>query len=81
MDGALTMGMLVAFQSLMASFIDPINQLVSMGKKIQEVQGDMNRLDDVLQYRSDPRLDTTASPQHQARPPQGNWRGMWNCAT
>lgn len=57
MDGYMTMGMLVAFQSLMASFIDPINQLVSMGKKIQEVKGDMNRLDDVLQYRSDPQLN------------------------
>lgn len=68
MDGALTIGMLVAFQSLMASFIDPINQLVSMGKKIQEVQGDMNRLDDVLQYRSDPRLDTAAQPKPPGLP-------------
>ncbi|WP_223907367.1 NHLP family bacteriocin export ABC transporter peptidase/permease/ATPase subunit [Rhodoferax lithotrophicus] len=75
MDGALTMGMLVAFQSLMASFIDPINQLVSMGKKIQEVQGDMNRLDDVLQYRSDPRLDTTAQPPTSGQAPAGQLEG------
>lgn len=75
MDGALTMGMLVAFQSLMASFIDPINQLVSMGKKIQEVQGDMNRLDDVLQYRSDPRLDTSAQPPTPAQSPAPQLEG------
>ncbi|MDD2923568.1 NHLP family bacteriocin export ABC transporter peptidase/permease/ATPase subunit [Rhodoferax sp.] len=75
MDGALTMGMLVAFQSLMASFIDPINQLVAMGKKIQEVQGDMNRLDDVLQYRSEPRLDSAAQPQTPAQTPAPQLEG------
>lgn len=57
MDGHMTMGMLVAFQSLMSSFIDPVNHLVSMGKKMQEVTGDMNRLDDVLQYGRDPQLE------------------------
>lgn len=56
MDGHLTMGMLVAFQSLMASFIGPINQLVATSAKIQEMQGDMNRLDDVLKYPYDPHI-------------------------
>jgi NHLM bacteriocin system ABC transporter peptidase/ATP-binding protein len=51
MDGGMSMGMLVAFQSLMLSFVNPVNQLVTLGGRMQEVEGDMNRLDDVLQYK------------------------------
>ena len=50
MDGDMTLGMLVAFLYLMSNFIRPVNQLVSMGSKIQEMEGDMNRIDDVLNY-------------------------------
>jgi len=48
----MTIGMLVAFQSLMTSFTTPVTEIVGMGAELQEVEGEMNRLDDVLQYPS-----------------------------
>jgi len=62
MEGRLSMGQLVAFQSLMASFMAPINQLVELGGTLQEAQGDLSRLDDVLQYPPDPQTDSPAAP-------------------
>lgn len=53
-DGHLTIGMLAAFQALMAAFISPVNKMVDLGSTLQEVRGDMNRLDDVLQAKLDP---------------------------
>lgn len=54
MDGHLTMGMLVAFQSLMGSFMGPVTSLVGLGAQIQQLEGGMNRLDDVLNNEVDP---------------------------
>ncbi len=54
MDGEMTIGMLVAFQSLMASFLAPFNSIIQLGTELQTLQGDMNRLDDVMRYREDP---------------------------
>jgi len=50
MDGQMTLGMLVAFLFLMTNFIRPVNELVSMGSLLQETEGDMSRIDDVLNY-------------------------------
>ena len=71
MDGFLTMGALVAFQSLMQSFLRPVNNLVGLGGRLQELSGDMNRLDDVLKYKRDPLLQDDAKPGGTASPAVG----------
>ena len=62
MDGDLTMGMLLAFQMLMGMFLAPLNSLVSLGGTIQEMDGGMKRLDDVLRYPRDPAWGAAPSP-------------------
>jgi NHLM bacteriocin system ABC transporter peptidase/ATP-binding protein len=62
-NGQLTMGLLVAFQSLMVSFLEPVNQMVNLGGRLQEAEGDLNRLDDVLRHETDPQIGTMVSVQ------------------
>lgn len=52
MDGQLSLGALIAFQSLMASFSAPVDKLVNLGSMLQTTKGDMNRIDDVLKYKN-----------------------------
>jgi NHLM bacteriocin system ABC transporter peptidase/ATP-binding protein len=59
MSGELTIGMLVAYQTLLSSFTRPLNAFVQFGSDMQELQADMNRLDDVLRYPPDPQYKQT----------------------
>jgi NHLM bacteriocin system ABC transporter peptidase/ATP-binding protein len=59
MDGKLTMGDLVAFQALLQSFSMPIRNLTQLGSTIQQLEGDMSRLDDVQRYEIDPQTIET----------------------
>jgi NHLM bacteriocin system ABC transporter peptidase/ATP-binding protein len=52
-DGDLTIGTLVAFQSLAISFIQPFNDFVSLGTQIQDAQSGLNKLEDVLKNPPD----------------------------
>ena len=49
-EGSLTLGSLVAFQSLMASFSEPITTLVNQIGNLQTIKGGLERLEDVYNY-------------------------------
>ncbi len=49
-DGAITVGLLVAFQSLLAALSRPVTQLTNLGERLQEIMADINRLHDVERY-------------------------------
>lgn len=70
LDGFLTVGMLIMFQSLLASFGEPVSRIVDLGGKLQEAQGDLGRLDDVLRCPVDVSFDSAlpsnASPGEKA---------------
>lgn len=70
LDGYMTVGMLVAFQSLMSSFMEPVEQLLWMGSSLQEVKGELNRLDDVLRYPPDANLDRQRTAESDNLPPR-----------
>lgn len=71
-EGQMSVGMLVAFQSLMASFTQPVDNLMGLAGKYQEAQGDMARLDDVMRYPLDPGF--AGGPTAPA-PPGGKLQG------
>ena len=53
MEGAMTAGMFMAFQSLMGSFQAPVNALVGLGSTLQTTEMQMQRLNDVRCYEVD----------------------------
>jgi ATP-binding cassette subfamily C protein len=54
MDGYLTIGMLIAYQGLVANFARPMSDLFNVLEKVQRLRGDLQRLDDVLNCAPDP---------------------------
>lgn len=58
-NGQLTAGMLVAYTSLLDSFTDPVNSLVSFVQKIQTLKSDMSRVEDIMNYEQDGKFRQT----------------------
>ena len=73
LDGALSVGGLVAFQLLARSFSAPIEGLVRFAAELQTIKGDLIRLDDVLQHEPDARAlrGMEEPPPEAPRPPRG----------
>ena len=59
-DGSLTIGQLVAFQGLLLSFVTPLGMLVSAADQFQSLRGQLEQLNDVTTYPSDPKARSLA---------------------
>lgn len=70
MNGALTIGMLVALQSLSASFTGPVVALTGLTARFQEVRSFTERIEDVQSYPADP-LCATGRPETLDMLPKG----------
>lgn len=53
MKGEFTVGMIMAFQGFLSSFISPATTLISAGQILQEMRTDMERIEDVMKYPTD----------------------------
>ena len=53
MQGKFTVGMVMAFQGFLSSFMAPALTFVSAGQTLQEMRTQMERVDDVMEYPTD----------------------------
>ena len=63
MQGDFTVGMIMAFQGFLSSFVAPAMTLVSAGQTLQEMRTQMERVDDVMEYPDDHVFDENNSSE------------------
>ena len=54
MQGKFTLGMIMLFQGFLNSFMSPAMMIISAGQSLQEMRTEMERVEDVMQYPTDP---------------------------
>lgn len=58
-NGIFTIGALMAFQSFMSLFLTPVGSLVNSIQSFQDLSGSVERVDDVLKYKTDVEFNIT----------------------
>ena len=53
MSGEFSAGMLLAFQGLLSSFMQPVESVIKLGQQVEEMRTSMERVQDVLEYPAD----------------------------
>ena len=61
-DGALTIGGLVALQALLASLVEPVNALVQQAASFLAIKGNLFRIEDVFNYPARPLVPIERAP-------------------
>ena len=69
MDGLMSVGIFVAFQSLMQNFQVPVERITAMSQDIQQTSSQMMKINDVYRYPLDPEKTLTAETM-KAIPPK-----------
>ena len=69
MDGLMSVGIFVAFQSLMQNFQAPVERITAMSQDIQQTSSQMMKINDVYRYPLDPEKTLTAETM-KALPPK-----------
>lgn len=54
MNGRFTLGMIMAFMGYLDSFTAPATELITTSQSLQEMRTQMERIEDVMNYRTDP---------------------------
>lgn len=65
LDGNFTIGMLMAFQGFLSSFLSPVNQLVGVGQAFIEMRSQMERVEDVMNYKPDVPTAEESGPEEE----------------
>ena len=75
LDGVFTIGMILAFQGFTSSFLAPVTQLVGVGESFITMRSDMERVEDVMNYKTDVADDTQPSLTPSPPPEAGKLLG------
>ncbi len=72
MKGEFTLGMVMAFDGFLASFMGPAESLISAGQTLQEMRSQMERVDDVMNYPEDKNVLERKTEKEDYSKLQGN---------
>ncbi|MBE5825149.1 MAG: NHLP family bacteriocin export ABC transporter peptidase/permease/ATPase subunit [Butyrivibrio sp.] len=72
LNGDFSVGMITAFQGILQSFMGPATTLTNAGQTILEMRTEMERVEDVMQYRNDEYADRGDDDTHVFEKLSGN---------
>ncbi len=72
MNGQFTIGAITAFQGILGNFMGPASTLTNAGQTILEMRTEMERVEDVMQYRTDEYADREDDDSHEFKKLSGN---------
>lgn len=67
MQGEFTIGMVMAFQGFLTAFSAPASSLIESGQRLQEMRSEMERVEDVMEYSTDPLFEGTGDEAAESR--------------